>query len=131
MRLLAKYRDPEQLTGILKLEGGTEWWEYPRRPNVIDVTVRALREWRPAARQLPYLGYRLVEHEQVYRVSRYVRPLPLWLCHRVGVAAHRFYHQSVGWLYDHGLIGLACDEGVMFRLRDIRPWPFGRSSHGD
>ena len=126
LRLLAKYRDADQLTAVRMLEGGLEWMSYPRRPHVIIVTQLAFSRWRPAVYQLPYLGYRLVEREPYLHATRYVRPLPLWLCHRAGVAALNSYRKSIVWLYDRGLIGLACDVGAIWRFRDIRPWPFSK-----
>ena len=66
-------------------------------------------------------GYRFLERQPVVRSSRWVRPLPLWLCHWVGIRALRAYNEVLGWLWWHGLIALARDEGVMTTWRDIRP----------
>ena len=69
------------------------------------------------------LGYRFLEREPALRGSRWVRPLPLWVLHWAGIHVFRAWWGGIEWLYRHGVLRLACDEGVMVRLIDLRPWP--------
>ena len=127
IRFLAKYRAAGSVT--ISLNGEQAAWP-ETTPLVITLTDRVMAHMGEYLPSLASLGYRSVERDHYLRINRYVRPLPLWLCHRAGVAAHRFYRQSVGWLYDHSLISLACDEDMIWRFRDIRPWPFSKRYRG-
>ena len=92
-------------------------------PPVITVTTRALESWREDAPTIESVGYRFVEHMPFLPARRYVRPLPLWLCHKLGIALYGSFWGSLRWLYRRGVIRLANCEGTKTRLCDIRPWP--------
>lgn len=130
MKLLASLREPDQpLTDTLEIVDGREVWHFNKPyPPVIRISTRYLALRRKDAPRFEQLGYRPVERGPWDRTTKYVRPLPLWLCHWVIIAAHRALWDSLKWLYRLGIIRLACDEAVVPRLRDIRPWPMrGRS----
>jgi hypothetical protein len=124
MRLLASLRDAGQLTDTLEIMDGREVWHFNKPfPPVIRVSRRYPTLRRQDAPRFEDLGYRPVERYPWDRTTKYVRPFPLWLCYYTVLGANRSFSRGLGWLYRFGLIRLACDEGVMPRLRDIRPWP--------
>jgi hypothetical protein len=74
-------------------------------------------------------GYRALERDLSMRTMRYVRPLPLWVAHWVGVRSYWGFWLTVRWLYRHKIIRLANTPAVPTRLRDIRPWPLKGYRH--
>ena len=96
-----------------------------RGPPVIIVTDRFIhthaRLFEGLVRQW---GYRQTERYPLIRGSIFVRPLPLWLLHRLGITLYRRFWGTIQWLYDHHIVRFACTEGQRVRLIDIRPWPF-------
>ena len=66
-------------------------------------------------------GYRPVERIPAHRSTLFVRPLPLWLLHKFGHGVYGDFWRAFDWLYHHHIINVTTAEGVVARLRDIRP----------
>ena len=124
MTILASFREPRQLAETVKTDGwNREYFFKKPYPFVILVTDYVMECGLAVARRIALIGYRPLEYDILMRATRYVRPLPLWFCHELGIALYHAFWGSLRWLYRHGVIRLACDASVRVRLRDIRPWP--------
>ena len=123
---LRKYRQAEPLTGeyVPSGPGAVLLRIVPPFPFVAQIDARSLPPDQLAL--VRRAGYRHVALGVDFFGSVYVRPLWLWAVHVICHKAQAGLWGSLRWLWEHHAIGLACESSMRVRLRDIRPWPFGR-----
>lgn len=130
MTLLRALREPRDLTDTMEIVDGQRVWHFDKPyPFVIAIAERYCGGRREDAPRFEDLGYRAVERMAELRATRYVRPLGLWLCHKVLALCHASFWACLRWLYRRGLIRLACHAGERPRVWHIRPWPMKGRGH--
>ncbi len=122
-RLLARWREPEQITTEVYTDAEQESYALLELPPVTLISDRMFRRVPSFNERLSACGYRAVERRPDMRGDLYVRPLPLWLLHKVGHGLSNRRYDALHWLVQHGLLTFAHSPAVYPRLRDYRPWP--------